>query len=171
MATRGSGKPKPVKIVGTVSKGAGVLVGTVAVTGKKIGRCVKSIVMEAEPPSRTVRKPVQAAAKKRRVKAVKKKVVGGKKKTAKKTVQGRGKKKKIGAVKKKSQGGQAKTKKMKRKTAKRKKTSRPQSRPTSRAAVKTRVAIEGQGPRPPVTGAKKPGNEAAKMIAPGDSVS
>ena len=94
------------KIVGVVSKRAGALVGAAVVTGKKIGLCVRNMMTVEAGPSDRI---------------------------AKKPVQTRAKKKRRETGKKKSEGEEAK---IKRKTEKPKRSSRPRGHPASKAQAK-----------------------------------
>ena len=128
-------KLKPSGIIGVVSRRAGVLVGAVVVTGKKFGLCVRSMMTEEPGPSdRLAKKPVQVRTKKK-----------AKKKTSE-------------TGKKKAEGKGAKTK---RKTEKPKRSSHPQSRPTSKAGAERNVATE----------AKMSNDKSGETKAPTDSVS
>jgi len=60
MATRQSQKIEPPKVIGAISKFAGVLVGTAVVTGKRI---VKTAAQAGEEPSPKPRKKKKAAVK------------------------------------------------------------------------------------------------------------
>ena len=122
-------------IIGVVSGHAGVLVGAVVVTGKKFGLCVRSMMTgEPGPSDRLAKKPVQVRTKKK----------------AKKKTSETGKKK-----------AESKGAKIKRKTEKPKRSSRPQSRPTSKAGAETNLA----------TKAKMYSAKSRETKAPNDSVS
>ena len=128
-------KFKPSGIVGVVSRHAGVLVGAVVATGKKFGLGVRSTKTGKPGPSdRLAKKPVQ---------------VRVKKKTKKKTSE---------MGKKKAQGKGAK---IKSKTERPRRSSRSQSRPTSKVDTETNVAIE----------AKMSNDKSGETKAPTDSVS
>jgi len=128
-------KLKPSGIVGVASRHAGALAGAVVVTGKKFRLCVRSMMTgEPGPSDRLAKKPVQVRTKKK-----------AKKKTSE-------------TGKKKAQGKGAK---IKSKTEKPKRSSRSQSRPTSKADTETNVATE----------AKMSNDKSRETKAPTDSVS
>jgi len=124
-------KLKPSGIVGVASRHAGALVGAAVVTGKKFGLCVRSM-MTGEP--------------------------GPSDRLAKKPVQVRAKKKTSKTGKKKAEG---KGTKIKKKTEKPKRSSRPQSRPTSKAGAERNVATE----------VKMSSDKSGETKTPTDSVS
>jgi len=69
MATPQNGKPEPSRIIGSISKLVGVLVGTVVVTGKRI---IGLVTPPGEGPSDKHRKKTMQAPAKRKKKAVRK---------------------------------------------------------------------------------------------------
>ena len=86
MATQQSQKVEPPKVIGAISKFAGVLVGTAVVTGKRIVKTTAP--SDKEPSAKPGGKSVRAPAKKRKKTSVKTKTKGRKvkKKVAKKKV-------------------------------------------------------------------------------------
>lgn len=87
MATRQKDKIGPSRVIGTVSKFAGTLVGTAVVTGKRIVRNVTPVSRGSS--NELEEKSVQAPAKKKKKATRKKETKGRKKKKKKKTEKGK----------------------------------------------------------------------------------
>jgi hypothetical protein len=153
MATPQNGEPEPSRIVGSISKLAGTLVGTAVVTGKRI---IGSVTPPSEgsldkPGEKTMQAPVKK--KKKAVRKTKAKVPKTKKKK-KKVVKrkGTGLSDKSGASKKKSTQSPAKKKKgttPKKKTTRRKtkKTVKSEGPSRSQVGTGTDVPIGKQEPQ------------------------
>lgn len=143
MATQRSNEPEPLGIVGSISRSAGTMVGTVAAVGRKIaGLGVRGVEIVRGNGLRT-----QVAALESDIAAVWRKL---------KKVRSGQKEAKPGE---KSQGKQAK---VKRETEKPKRPSHPRKRPTSKAGVETKVAIGTQEPQPRVVKVKRSGGKSDK---------
>jgi hypothetical protein len=128
-------------VVGVASKLTGALVGAVVVAGKRIALYVRGLVTGWGGLSG---------------------------RTGKKPAPVRAKKKTAGTGKKTSQTPKAK---VKRKARKRNISSRPQNPPAPEAAVETGVAVEEQGPKPPVAEVGVPSDRPPEMVTPTDSES
>jgi len=87
MATRQKDKIGPSRVIGTVSKFAGTVVGTAVVTGKRIVRNVRPVSRGFS--NELEEKSVQAPAKKKKKATRKKETKGRKKKKKKKTEKGK----------------------------------------------------------------------------------
>jgi hypothetical protein len=123
MATPQNGKPEPSRIIGSISKLAGVLVGTAVVTGKRI---IGLVTPPSEGPSDKHGKKTMQAPAKRKMKAVRKTEIKIPKTKKKKVVKrkGTGSSGESGASKKKPTQSPAKKKKgatPKKKTTRREK--------------------------------------------------
>jgi hypothetical protein len=144
MSTRQKDRRKALGVVGSVSRSAGTVVGTVAATGKKVaGFGVRGVAIVRRNGLR-----VRVAELESDIAAVWREL---------KSVRHGQKDARPG---KKSQGEQAK---IKTKTKKPKRSSRPRKRQASKAGAKTKVAIKPQEPQPRVAKVKTSGDESDKI--------